>query len=118
METRLTLLPGQKGTKKLLQLYGDQLVCVRYRYDRERKKRYKTVELIVDEIPWGTNDRQIKPKEITDKDKIVFVRVENRERDLRDLVREAGGKWNSAEKVWALPYRKVEEFGLKKRIIQ
>ncbi len=33
MEIRATLLPGQKGTRQLLKLYGDQLVCVRYRYD-------------------------------------------------------------------------------------
>src|SRR5687768_6824649 len=28
METRLTLAPGQNGTKKLLATYGDRLVCV------------------------------------------------------------------------------------------
>ncbi len=37
------------GTKKLLAQYGKRLVCVRYRYDEERRERYKTVELIVDE---------------------------------------------------------------------
>jgi hypothetical protein len=44
MRTRLHLKPGQKGTKRLLALYGDSLVCVRYRYDAERRKRFKTVE--------------------------------------------------------------------------
>jgi hypothetical protein len=33
METRLSLAPGQNGTKKLLARYGERLVCVRYRYD-------------------------------------------------------------------------------------
>ena len=33
MKTRLTRKPGQKGTKKLTALYGEKLVCVRYRYD-------------------------------------------------------------------------------------
>ena len=46
METRLTLAPGQNGTKKLLAIYGDRLVCVRCRYDSARGVRYKTVELI------------------------------------------------------------------------
>ncbi len=32
--------------------YGSKLVCVRYRYDEVTFKRYKTVELIEDEIPW------------------------------------------------------------------
>ena len=48
METRLSLAPGQNGTKKLLAIYGDRLVCVRYRHDAERKQRHKTVELIVE----------------------------------------------------------------------
>ena len=32
METRLTLRPGQSGTKKLLERYGERLVRVRYLY--------------------------------------------------------------------------------------
>jgi hypothetical protein len=36
---RLHLKPGQKGTKQLLAQYGARLVCVRYRYDAEQKKR-------------------------------------------------------------------------------
>lgn len=30
MGTRLKLKPGQKGTKALVEKYGDALVCVRY----------------------------------------------------------------------------------------
>lgn len=43
METRLTLRPGQPGTRKLVYKYGERLVCVRIRYEetelRERAKR-------------------------------------------------------------------------------
>ncbi len=35
METRLTLAPGQHGTKKLVIQQGDRLVRVRYRYDSQ-----------------------------------------------------------------------------------
>ena len=52
MRTRLRLEPGQKGTKQLLAQYGDRLICVRYRYDPKRKKRLKTVELLVAERDW------------------------------------------------------------------
>jgi len=41
--------PGQRGTQKLVTRYGDRLVCVRYRYDAAAGKRYKTVEIIIDE---------------------------------------------------------------------
>ncbi len=49
MRTRLTLHPGQDGAKQLCVQYGDRLVCVKYRYDEQKKRRYKTVELIVEE---------------------------------------------------------------------
>jgi hypothetical protein len=57
METRLSLVPGQNGTKKLLARCGERLVCVRYRYDAARKARHKTVELIVETTPWTPNRR-------------------------------------------------------------
>jgi len=31
MKTRLILKPGQKGTGRLVSIYGDRPVCVRYR---------------------------------------------------------------------------------------
>ncbi len=117
MQTRLKLLPAQRGTKKLLQTYGDQLVCIRYRYDEERRKRYKTVELIVDEVPWVGDTWSTKLKEPSKSNKIVSVRVGYGEKDIRNLVKEAGGKWNSTEKIWSIPYRKAVEFGLEKRIV-
>lgn len=40
---------GQKGTEKLHELFGGRLLCVRYRYDDQLQKRFKTVELIVEE---------------------------------------------------------------------
>jgi len=52
MRVRATLMPGQHGTKQLFEHYGDQFYCVRYRYDETSKRRFKTVELIVEDIPW------------------------------------------------------------------
>jgi len=53
MKTRLILKPGQKGTGRLVNIYGDRLICVRYRYDEKRRKRLKTVELLVEETDWN-----------------------------------------------------------------
>lgn len=53
METRVTLKPGSKGTKKLVAQFGERLVCVRYRYDAPAQVRYKTVELVIDQAPWN-----------------------------------------------------------------
>jgi hypothetical protein len=44
MEVKVTLKPGQNGTKRLVEQYGDQLVCVRYRYGKLKRKRYKTIK--------------------------------------------------------------------------
>lgn len=52
METRVTLRPGDRGTKKLVQEFGQKLLCVRYRYDPVRRMRHKTVELVVESAPW------------------------------------------------------------------
>lgn len=51
--TRLKLKPGQKGTKALVEKYGDALVCVRYRYDEASRTRIKTVELVVEKKELG-----------------------------------------------------------------
>ena len=48
MKSRLNLKPGQKGTKALVEKYGEALVCVRYRYYEASRTRIKTVELIVE----------------------------------------------------------------------
>ncbi|MGM0418690.1 MAG: hypothetical protein ACQEQS_08210 [Thermodesulfobacteriota bacterium] len=65
MRTRLHLKPGQRGTKRLSEKYGEQLVCVRYRYDDATKKRYKTVELIVDVAEWSPVNKKKKSENET-----------------------------------------------------
>ena len=73
MRVRLKLKPGQRGTKHLLKQYGDRLFCVRYRYDEETKKRYTTVELIVEEEQW--EPPRFKPDDIV-RIKIAFDEIE------------------------------------------
>lgn len=52
MKTQSHMKPGQKGTKRLVAEYGDALLCVRYRYDKCRGVRLKTVEIIIEEKAW------------------------------------------------------------------
>ena len=111
MQIRLTLKPGQKGTKKLLKRYGDQLVCVRYRYDPQTKKRYKTVELIVEEVDW-----EIKSP-LPDAKTKVLIRVNWGETGVGIKVKQAGGVWDPEKKVWEIEYGQVERLGLTERIV-
>ncbi len=82
MRTRLHLKPGQKGTKQLFAQYGDRLVCVRYRYDAERKKRFKTVALIVAERDWDQRVTRFAD------DALVAVRIDFAEVELRQRVKQ------------------------------
>ncbi len=108
MQARSKLKPGQKGTRKLVELYGSRLVCVCYRYDEQSRKRFKTVELIIEESPWSPP--QIKP------DKLAGVRVELNEAELQRNVNLAGGKWFAQYKVWRLRYDQAVALGLEARI--
>ena len=111
MRIFLHLKPGQKGTRQLLSQYGDRLVCVRYRYDAQQKKRFKTVELIVAECPWEP------PGPCIPADTLVDLRIGFAEVDLRERVKQAGGKWNPHRKVWELRYAQVVALELETRIV-
>ncbi len=111
MRTRLTLAPGHRGAKQLLARYGDQLMCVRYRYDEQLQKRFETVELIVEESDWRP---QAKSKA---GEQIVSIRVAVAERDIRAQVKRAGGIWQRDRQVWDLRYDQVVTFGLEGRIV-
>ena len=107
---RLHLKPGQKGTNQLLAQYGDRLICVRYRYDAQRKKRFKTVELLVAERDW-------EPRPRFADDQIVGLRVAFADIAVRALVKQAGGTWNPERRVWQLRYDRVVALGLNSRIV-
>ena len=51
MKSYAHLKPGQKGTRRLVDKYGESLLCVRYRYDEIRGVKLKTVVIIVEEKP-------------------------------------------------------------------
>src|SRR4030095_9122751 len=112
MRTLLHLKPGQKGTKRWLAQYGARLVCVRYRYDAQQKKRFKTVELIVAERAWNP------PAPRFAADAIVGVRVGFAEVEVREQVKQAGGKWNRSREVWEARCAQVGALKLESRIVE
>ena len=96
METRLTLRPGQAGTKKLLARYGERLLRVRYLYDEKAERRLKTVELIVESVPWRPASRRPRRRD----EDIVAVRIAYGELELRERAKRLGAVWRPAQKVW------------------
>lgn len=108
LRTRLTLQPGRPGTKRLVKEFGERLVCVRYRYDDLRNRRLKTVELIVEDVPWLSRDAQTR---------LVDIYVEHFDYALRAEVRENGGHWQPSTRTWRLRYATVVALGLESRIV-
>jgi len=101
--------PGQHGTKRLQEQYGDRLLCVRYRYDEARGMKLKTVELIIDEKPWRP------PFKFRDSD-IVPIHLSFEEKELREQIKEGGGRWEPLTKLWLVPYRLVRDTELEAKI--
>jgi len=97
MKTHTHLKPGQKGTKRLVEQFGDKLIYVRYRFDEKRQVRLKTVELIVDERPCNATLK------FRDQD-MVTVMIPFTEIALRDRLKAAGGRWNPEEKIWRVQF--------------
>ena len=111
MHTSTTVQPGHRGAKKFLAQYGDRLVCVRYRSDEQQRKRFKTIELIIEEWPWT-------PPPLKTAASVVLVQVGFAERELRQRVKEAGGVWKPDKQAWELHSEQASALGLGKRIIE
>ncbi|HEX7830646.1 MAG TPA: hypothetical protein VF787_13400 [Thermoanaerobaculia bacterium] len=111
LRTRLTLRPGQPGTRKLVEEYGPRVVCIRYRYDDANKKRYKTVELIVEEVDWLPRARR---PAVTD---LVHIRLQYNELALRESVKLMGGTWHPTTRTWRLAYGAVVVLRLTDRLV-
>lgn len=121
MHIRTVRKPGEPGTQKLVAKYGDRLVSVRYRYDPQTQKRYKTVELIIAEEDWQPAKpmpREDKPQAERPTTPIVPVRIHYTEKDLQRQIKAIGGTWNANKKLWYAPEAYVRRIGLTKRIVR
>ena len=117
MITKATLKPGLNGTKRLTEKYGKRLVCVRYKYDEETRKRYTTVELIEEESDWASErpvSRQEHPHPSSQR---LAVPAEYGETELREKVKAAGGLWRPRHKLWEMRYEDVTALGLESRVV-
>lgn len=114
METRLTLRPGQAGTRKLVERFGDRLLRVRYVYDATNKRRLKTVELIVETAPWEPRRRLPRHRD----DDVVYVRIGYHETDLRERARRLGAIWRKPQRLWEITFRDSKRLGIEDRIVE
>jgi len=102
-----TLEPDQTGAVRLTRQYGDALLCVRYRRDPRGLTRYTTVELIVDRAPVATKSMRV-----------VGVRIQFGEEQLRLRARNAGARWDKEARLWRMPLSIARALGLTERGVE
>lgn len=91
--------------------YGDALVCVRYRYDAEKRKKQKTVEIIVSESDWKP------PSARYQAGALVPLRIGFNEKPIQEQVRALGGRWDQEHRLWYIPYGCIAGTLLEKFIV-
>jgi hypothetical protein len=79
---------------------------VRYCYDARRRKRLRTVELLVAERDWDPPRPRFAP------DQVVGLRVAFADLAVRSRVKTAGGEVDPQRRVWELRYDRVIALGL------
>ncbi len=109
--TRVTkkLSPLQAGARKLTRLYGDALVCVRYRQDLQGHYRYTTVEIVVERMPLVRRTAMAKR---------VKVRIAFQETHLHQTAEDHGATWDDRTCLWEMPLGVAKKLGLLHRVVQ
>lgn len=116
------LSPGAPGTRRLLDRYGDALVCVRYREDQRGGSRYTTIELIVDRRPAKPSRQPPAATAATTTtgapSATVLVRIDFHEAELRQRIKQAGATWNPTRRLWQVPRDAIRPLKLASRIVR
>jgi len=73
----------------------------------------KSVELIVESVPWRPSKRR--PRRC-DED-IVAVRIAYGEVDLRQRAKRLGAAWRPAQKVWEMRWLHAKRLGIANRVV-
>lgn len=94
MDVVKTLQPGQHGTHRFLDEWGDKLVAVRYRKTKDKSRAYTTIEIIVDERVVSTSTLNNRALNMTGRNRSVAIRVHYEESELRHKIKMAGAKWS------------------------
>ena len=92
--------------------YGARLVCVRYRYDADKACRHKTVELIVETVPWAFRGRRPRRRD----EEMVAVRIGYEEHDLRERAKRLGALWRPNHRLWEMRWLDAKHLGIADRV--
>ena len=100
------IAPGKDGAKRFSLRYGEQLVCVRHRFDQDGNTRYTTVELLIETTPVvRTGDREVE------------LRLGSTEKTTRSLLLACGGRWDAGRRHWIVARKVAKSLGLLDRVV-
>lgn len=111
MQIKRKISPHQKGAKISLDQYGAKFICVRHRYDDQKRKRFKTIGPIIEESYWA-------PPGCVSGGAMAGVRVVFEEAELQRRVKRARSKWNLVKRGWEIHYDQAVAVIVKKRIVK
>ena len=103
------LSPGAAGTKRLNQRFGQDLVCVRYRPDREAGLRYTTVEIVVDSGPIATQ---------AEADPLLLVQIGWNETEIRLAACALGATWDKDKRAWRMSKEAIKRLQFGHRLVK
>lgn len=95
-----------------MERYGGRLVSVRYLYDLAKGCRHKTVELIVETVPWQPGARRPRRRD----EEMVVVRIGFQEADLRERAKRLGALWRPNQRLWEMRWLDAKRLGIVDRI--
>jgi len=113
-----TMRPGERGARRFQRRYGERLCAVRYRQSACGAKVLTTVEIIVDErdkVPARTSHNALHAHQRTQP---VALRIAYGEAELRQLIKQAGGRWSAKAKAWVSRRDIAISLGLGHRIVE
>ncbi len=117
MDVVKTLKAGKNGTKRLVQIYGEDLVAVRYRLDSTKQVSYTTIELIIERKPAPSRGVDHTARRLYLNRQTVAVRILRHETDLQRLAKSVGARWQPDRQVWLVRRGDAQKLGLNERII-
>jgi len=81
-------------------------------YDATTGRRLKTVELVVEAVPWRPRPRHPRRND----DEIVAVRIAFGEVELREHAKRLGAVWRPVQKLWEITWRDAKRLGISDRV--
>ena len=85
---------------------------MRYLYDLDKGCRHKTVELIVETVPWRPGERRPRRRD----EEMVAVRIGYGETDLRERAMRLGAIWRPKQKRWEMRWLDAKRLGIANRV--